>query len=225
MSSFTKAPSVKGFKKISFWREESVGIITLLAPGTIDKVLAGELISAFSLADSDEKVKSLLITGSNYVFSKGLSIPESPGYADLRDYYDVLKALTLFLLSIEKPVFSAINGIARNNGISLAFLSDEVFYSSNTKIELDNEEPPILLSALTYPKRINIDGDNLKVRGVELKDDEMMKEALEASLKLSKLPYYSGRKERFRGFDNILLQEEIHFLDHYLWCEGCKDSK
>lgn len=222
MTNFGKAPSIEGFKKISFWREGSVGIITLLSPGTIDKILASEFISALSIADSDDNVHCLVITGTNFVFSKGLSVPQSLTYADLRDYYDSLKALTIFFISIEKPVFSAVNGLASNNGLSLALLSDEVFYSNNSKIALTREEPMVLLSSMTSPKKLRIEGKELKLDGIRLNDEEMMKEVLEVSEKLLRVPYHAVRKDRFRGFETVLLQEEIDFLDFYLWCENCK---
>jgi hypothetical protein len=222
MVNYARAPDVDGFKRISFWREGEIGIITLLPPGTIDKMSIAEFIQAISIADNDDKVRALVVTGSNYVFSKGLSLPENITYADLRDYYDSVKALAVFLISLEKPIFSAVNGTASNNGLALALLCDEVFYSDNTKITLTDDEPRILLSSISYPRLLRSSGNGLRIEGVKLSESNMMKDVMDISENLLRIPYHIARKERFKGFETVLLQEEIDFLDFYLWCEGCR---
>ena len=222
MTHKSSAPSVEGFSKISFWREDTVGVVSLLSPGHINNALLDELIRVFSIAALDDKVSSILITGSNYVFSRGLDVPENRAYADMRDYYNRIQSLALFWVSLEKPIFSAINGIATNNGLSLALLADEVFYSSNSKFVLDKEEPTILLGSTTIPDKILLPSGDLKIRGIEVKKEEMMEEVFEKTKQLQNILYHRVRRKRFQNIDQILLQEEIDFLDFYLWCEGCK---
>ena len=222
MAQTSSAPTVEGFHKISFWREESVGVVTILSPGYIENALLEEMIRVFSIAAMDDKVSSILITGSNYIFSRGIKIPESRTYADLRDYYNRVKSFVLFWIALEKPIFTAINGTATNNGLSLALLGDEVFHSENSKIVLDKEEPVMLMGSSTIPERVALQGDSLKVKGIEAGKDAMMQEVFEKVKGLQKITYYRARKNRFPDFEKILLQEQIDFLDFYLWCEGCK---
>lgn len=221
MSNRSEAPSVEGFRRVSFWREESIGVVTLLPPGLIDNQLMEELVRVFSIAAIDDKVSSLLLTGSNYVFSKGLSLPENRSYADLRDYYKRAQSLVLFWISLEKPIFSAINGTTKNNGLSLALLADTVFYSGNSKFSLDDEEPTIFLGSLTIPQKISTEGDKLSLNGIRVQEDEMMKEVFEKSKNLQKIRFHRFRRSRLSNFEMAILQEELDFLDYYLWCEGC----
>ncbi|MEM3246296.1 MAG: enoyl-CoA hydratase/isomerase family protein, partial [Thermoplasmatales archaeon] len=148
MPNIASAPSVDGFKKTSFWREGNTGIITILSPGLIDNDLLDELIKILSIAAVDDNIKSVLLTGTNYIFSKGLSLPQNRTYADLRDYFKRIMSLVLFWTSLEKPIFTAINGSAINNGVSLSLLADVVFYSENTKLVLNDEEPILFLGSV-----------------------------------------------------------------------------
>ncbi|MCL5874026.1 MAG: enoyl-CoA hydratase-related protein [Candidatus Thermoplasmatota archaeon] len=222
MTHKSSAPTVEGFSKISFWREESVGVITLLAPGQIDNALLEEMIRVLSIAAVDDKVSSVLVTGSNYVFSRGLSLPDNRIYAELREYYKRIQSFVLFWMALEKPIFSAINGTSTNNGLSLALLADEVFYSDNSKIVLDKEEPTVLLGTTSIPDRISIGDGKLKINGIETGKDSMMEEVFERTKRLQNVSYHRVRRKKFPDLEKVLLQEEIDFLDFYLWCEGCK---
>jgi hypothetical protein len=222
MTHKSSAPSVEGFSRISFWREESVGVITLLAPGHIDNQLLDELIRVFSIASLDDMVSSVVITGSNYIFSRGIKVPDNKIYADLRDFYKRIQSLVLFWMALEKPIFSAVNGTVTNNGLALALLGDEVFYSENSKVVLDKEEPIVLLGSTTIPERIASQGGLLKIRGVETGKEGMMQEVFERTKQLQNISYQRVRRKKFPDLERILLQEEIDLLDFYLWCEGCK---
>jgi len=225
MTTGSRAPQVDGFSKISFWREKNIGIISLLSPGTFNLSTISELIKSLSIAAVDDNVKSILITGSNYSFSKGLDIPTGNIYADLRNYYESIKGLILFMISLDKPIFASINGSAINNGISFALLADEVFVSDNTKLIFDKNEPLIFLYSITAPKKLKLEGQRISINGINVNKDEMMKESLEISETIAQIPYQRERRYRFNGFESILIQEELDFLDFYLWCEGKKDKK
>jgi enoyl-CoA hydratase/carnithine racemase len=219
------APNVEGFSKISFWREESVGVITLLAPGHIDSVMLDEMIRVLSIAAIDDKVSSVFVTGSNYIFSRGLKVPDNKMYADFRDYYKRIQSFVLFYMALEKPIFSAINGTATNNGLSLALLGDEVFYSDNSKFIIDKEEPTLLLGTTSIPERVTVRNGTLKIKGVETGKESMMEEAFAWTKQLQNISYHRARKKKFPDLERVLLQEEIDFLDFYLWCEGCAQQQ
>lgn len=222
MTHRSSAPSVEGFHRLSFWREESVGVISLLSPGLIDNEMMEELIRVFTTAAMDDAVSSLLITGTNYVFSRGIKIPEARNYADLRDFYKRVQSLTLFWVALEKPIFTAINGTATNNGVALALLGDEVFVSGNSKIVLDDDEPIMFMGSITIPERVVFKDGVYGIRGFETDKESMMERVFELSKKLGKISFHKARKKKFPDMEKILLQEEIDYLDFYLWCEGCK---
>ncbi len=219
MTHKSSAPTVEGFSKISFWREESVGVVTLLAPGLIDNTMLEEMIQVLSIAAVDDKVSSVLVTGSNFIFSKGLSVPKNRIYAELREYYKRIESFVLFWMGLEKPIFSAINGTATNNGLSLALLADEVFYSDNSKIIIDKDEPMLLLGSISIPEKISVENGTLTVDGIGTAKESMMEEVFEKTKRLENISYYRTRRKRFTDLERVLLQEEIDFLDFYLWCE------
>jgi len=225
MTTGSRAPQVDGYSKISFWREKNIGIISLLSPGTFNLDTISELIKSLSIAAVDDNVRSILITGSNYSFSRGLDIPTGYLYADLRNYYESIKGLILFMISLDKPIFASINGSAINNGISFALLADEVFVSDNTKLTFDQNEPLIFLYSITAPKRLRLEDKKISINGINVDKDEMMRESLEISETIAQIPYQRDRRYRFNGFESILIQEELDFLDFYLWCEGKKDKR
>lgn len=225
MTTGSRAPQVDGYSKISFWREKNIGIISLLSPGTFNLDTISELIKSLSIAAVDDNVRSILITGSNYSFSRGLDIPTGYLYADLRNYYESIKGLILFMISLDKPIFASINGSAINNGISFALLADEVFVSDNTKLTFDQNEPLIFLYSITAPKRLKLEDKKISINGINVDKDEMMRESLEISETIAQIPYQRDRRYRFNGFESILIQEELDFLDFYLWCEGKKDKR
>ncbi|MEL9914668.1 MAG: enoyl-CoA hydratase/isomerase family protein [Thermoplasmatales archaeon] len=222
MPNIASAPSVDGFKKTSFWREGNTGIITILSPGLIDNDLLDELIKILSIAAVDDNIKSVLLTGTNYIFSKGLSLPQNRTYADLRDYFKRIMSLVLFWTSLEKPIFTAINGSAINNGVSLSLLADVVFYSENTKLVLNDEEPILFLGSVNIPAKLNVSGERLEPVGIEVGADNAMGEVIKKVTDMQNIPYDKKRKVALSNIEVILLREEISFLDFYLWCEGCK---
>ncbi|MEM1613798.1 MAG: enoyl-CoA hydratase/isomerase family protein [Thermoplasmatales archaeon] len=222
MPNIASAPSVDGFKKTSFWREGNTGIITILSPGLIDNDLLDELIKILSIAAVDDNIKSVLLTGTNYIFSKGLSLPQNRTYADLRDYFKRIMSLVLFWTSLEKPIFTAINGSAINNGVSLSLLADVVFYSENTKLVLNDEEPILFLGSVNIPAKLNVSGERLEPVGIEVGADNAMGEVIKKVNDMQNIPYDKKRKVALSNIEVILLREEISFLDFYLWCEGCK---
>ncbi|MEM3224814.1 MAG: enoyl-CoA hydratase/isomerase family protein, partial [Thermoplasmatales archaeon] len=212
MPNIASAPSVDGFKKTSFWREGNTGIITILSPGLIDNDLLDELIKILSIAAVDDNIKSVLLTGTNYIFSKGLSLPQNRTYADLRDYFKRIMSLVLFWTSLEKPIFTAINGSAINNGVSLSLLADVVFYSENTKLVLNDEEPILFLGSVNIPAKLNVSGERLEPVGIEVGADNAMGEVIKKVTDMQNIPYDKKRKVALSNIEVILLREEISFL-------------
>jgi len=216
---YNRVPKVDGFSKISFWREEEIGIIALLYPGKLGKDTVEELIKAISLASVDDKISGLVITGTNGYFSEGLLVPQRIAYADFRDYYQTLMNLIFVILSFDKPLISLVAGKAKNNGISLALLSDQVIVSENSKFIWDNNEPFALLSTINFKDRVKIEGNGLYVQSLTVKDENALGDGFNLSKSIVKMINPNSRKYRYSGYDRLILEEEINFLDFYLWCE------
>jgi len=218
---YNRVPKVDGFSKISFWREEEIGIIALLYPGKLGKDTVEELIKAISLASVDDKISGLVITGTNGYFSEGLLVPQRIAYADFRDYYQTLMNLIFVILSFDKPLISLVAGKAKNNGISLALLSDQIIVSENSKFIWDNNEPFVLLSTISFKDRVKIEGNGLHVQSLTVKDENALGDGFNLSKSIVKMINPNSRKYRFSGYDKVILEEEVNFLDFYLWCEKC----
>jgi len=218
---YNRVPKVDGFSKISFWREEEIGIIALLYPGKLGKDTVEELIKAISLASVDDKISGLVITGTNGYFSEGLLVPQRIAYADFRDYYQTLMNLIFVILSFDKPLISLVAGKAKNNGISLALLSDQIIVSENSKFIWDNNEPFVLLSTISFKDRVKIEGNGLYVQSLTVKDENALSDGFNLSKSIVKMINPNSRKYRYSGYDRLILEEEINFLDFYLWCEKC----
>jgi len=218
---YNRVPKVDGFSKISFWREEEIGIIALLYPGKLGKDTVEELIKAISLASVDDKISGLVITGTNGYFSEGLLVPQRIAYADFRDYYQTLMNLIFVILSFDKPLISLVAGKAKNNGISLALLSDQIIVSENSKFIWDNNEPFVLLSTISFKDRVKIEGNGLHVQSLTVKDENALGDGFNLSKSIVKMINPNSRKYRYSGYDRLILEEEINFLDFYLWCEKC----
>jgi len=216
---YNRVPKVEGFSKISFWREEEIGIIALLYPGKLGKDTVEELIKAISLASVDDKISGLVITGTNGYFSEGLLVPQRIAYADFRDYYQTLMNLIFVILSFDKPMISLVAGKAKNNGISLALLSDQIIVSENSKFIWDNNEPFVLLSTISFKDRVKIEGNGLQVQSLTVKDENALGDGFNLSKSIVKMINPNSRKYRYSGYDRLILEEEINFLDFYLWCE------
>jgi len=218
---YNRVPKVDGFSKISFWREEEIGIIALLYPGKLGKDTVEELIKAISLASVDDKISGLVITGTNGYFSEGLLVPQRIAYADFRDYYQTLMNLIFVILSFDKPLISLVAGKAKNNGISLALLSDQIIVSENSKFIWDNNEPFVLLSTISFKDRVKIEGSGLHVQSLTVKDENALGDGFNLSKSIVKMINPNSRKYRYSGYDKVILEEEVNFLDFYLWCEKC----
>jgi 2-(1,2-epoxy-1,2-dihydrophenyl)acetyl-CoA isomerase len=127
-SAQSDAPSVL------FQREGAVAKLTLNRPSaanTIDLALAKQLMMAAIACDEDESIRCVLLTGTGRFFCSG---------GDVRSFVaagasiaSLLKEMTAYFhmalarfARMNKPMVTAINGIAAGAGFSLALLGDLV---------------------------------------------------------------------------------------------------
>jgi hypothetical protein len=130
-------------------------------------------------------------------------------------------SLIFVILSLDKPLISLVAGKAKNNGISLALLSDQIIVSENSKFIWDNNEPFVLLSTISFKDRVKIEGNGLHVQSLTVKDENALGDGFNLSKSIVKMINPNSRKYRFSGYDKVILEEEVNFLDFYLWCEKC----
>ncbi|MCL4350725.1 MAG: enoyl-CoA hydratase-related protein [Candidatus Thermoplasmatota archaeon] len=148
----SKAPKVVGYKEISFWQEDSIGVIAIFSgpDGLASMDFFEEFLKAVTLAITDEKVKFLVITGTDDIFFRGI---RGVDYTNIKSYLELTSAIASFLSTMVKPVISIINGKAENLGVELALLSDIIIARKDAEIVLSDNFEPIMgfsISALKY---------------------------------------------------------------------------
>ncbi|GGL54708.1 enoyl-CoA hydratase [Wenxinia marina] len=116
---------------------DGIAVITLNRPDALNALnlqLLRELLQALEEADRGEKVRAIIITGSEKAFAAGADITEM---AD-KSFVDVLEE-DLFgseaarFARIRKPIIAAVSGYALGGGCELAMMCDFIIASETAK--------------------------------------------------------------------------------------------
>jgi 2-(1,2-epoxy-1,2-dihydrophenyl)acetyl-CoA isomerase len=119
------------FETILYETSNHVANITLNRPETLNAfndTMIAETTAAFKQAGRDESVRCIVITGSGKAFSSGQDLKDASSRQGefsigkhVRHGYNVL---ILAMVTIEKPVIAAVNGVAAGAGCSVALAAD-----------------------------------------------------------------------------------------------------
>lgn len=119
------------YETILYDTTNKVANITLHRPETLnafnDKMIA-ETTAAFKQAGRDAAIRCIVLTGSGRAFSSGQDLKDvlgregdfSIGEHVRQGYNELIKAM----VTLEKPVIAAVNGVAAGAGCSVALASD-----------------------------------------------------------------------------------------------------
>ncbi|HCP80290.1 MAG TPA: enoyl-CoA hydratase [Octadecabacter sp.] len=116
---------------------DDVALITLNRPDALNALnsqLLGELASAVEDADASDKVRCIVLTGSEKAFAAGADIKEM---AD-KSFVDMYRA-NFFgdesdrFLRVRKPIIAAVSGYALGGGCELAMMCDFIIAADNAK--------------------------------------------------------------------------------------------
>ncbi len=125
---------------------ERVMTVTLNRPeqlNTFTPVMRAELIDAFDVADADDDVRVVIVTGAGRAFCAGADFGNAGETFDYRkrDEEDTLEAhrdngglVALRIYDMKKPVIAAINGPVVGVGITMTLPMDIRLASENAKI-------------------------------------------------------------------------------------------
>ena len=126
-----------GYHTITVEIDDYVALIRLNRPDALNALnseLLGELSSALSDADANDKVRCIVITGSEKAFAAGADIKEM----STKTFVDVFNenlfvAPTETISNIRKPIIAAVSGYALGGGAELAMACDFIIAADNAK--------------------------------------------------------------------------------------------
>lgn len=117
--------------------EEHVALIRLNRPDALNALnaeLMSELADAIGQADRNDKVRCIVLTGSEKAFAAGADIKEmsQKGFVDVFGN-DFFTPETEDILRCRKPIIAAVSGYALGGGCELAMLCDFIIASDTAK--------------------------------------------------------------------------------------------
>ncbi len=116
---------------------QHVALIRLNRPDALNALnskMLGELAEALRAADRNDKVRCIIITGSDKAFAAGADISEMAKKTFVEMFEsDFFTPETDALLSVRKPVIAAVAGYALGGGCELAMMCDFIIAAENAK--------------------------------------------------------------------------------------------
>ncbi|NVO25949.1 enoyl-CoA hydratase [Donghicola sp. C2-DW-16] len=117
--------------------DDHVALITLNRPEALNALnsqLLGELAKALSEADQNDKVRCIVITGSEKAFAAGADIKEMSEMSFVDMYMsDFFGTEGDKITKTRKPVIAAVSGYALGGGCELAMMCDFIIAADNAK--------------------------------------------------------------------------------------------
>jgi len=117
--------------------EDEVALIRLNRPDALNALnskLLGELAKAVAAAEADEKVRCIVLTGSEKAFAAGADIKEMAGKSFVEVFgADLFQPETAVIKRCRKPIIAAVAGYALGGGCELAMLCDFIIAADNAK--------------------------------------------------------------------------------------------
>ncbi|TGN62458.1 enoyl-CoA hydratase [Paracoccus liaowanqingii] len=117
--------------------EDEVALIRLNRPealNALNATLLDELSSALSDADRNDKVRCIVLTGSEKAFAAGADIKEMSTKSFVEVYQaDLFGAQIEAIGRVRKPIIAAVSGYALGGGCELAMVCDFIICAENAK--------------------------------------------------------------------------------------------
>ena len=117
--------------------EENVALIRLHRPDALNALnakLMQELAAALTVADADDPVRCIVLTGSEKAFAAGADIREmaEKSFVDVFGS-DMFGPEAETILRVRKPIIAAVAGYALGGGCELAMMCDFILAADNAK--------------------------------------------------------------------------------------------
>ncbi len=126
-----------GYETIRVEVEDHVGVVRLDRPDAMNALnsqLLEELGKALLSLDQNDKVRAIVLTGSDKAFAAGADIKEmaEKSFVDMFSE-DFFTAQTEQFLRVRKPIIAAVAGYALGGGCELAMMCDFILCADNAK--------------------------------------------------------------------------------------------
>ena len=125
------------FKTLIVEVEDHVALIKLNRPDALNALnseLLGELGCALRDADSNDKVRCIVLTGSEKAFAAGADVKEMSEKTFVEVFTeDMFGAETEAIMRVRKPMIAAVSGYALGGGCELAMMCDFIIASETAK--------------------------------------------------------------------------------------------
>jgi enoyl-CoA hydratase len=117
--------------------DDNVALIRLNRPdalNALNSALMAELAQALTSADADDRVRCIVLTGSEKAFAAGADVREmaAKGFADVFGE-DLFGPEAEAILRVRKPIIAAVSGFALGGGCELAMMCDFIIASDTAK--------------------------------------------------------------------------------------------
>ncbi len=124
------------YKNLIVSLNEGICIIVLNRPhelNALSREMRMELEECFEKLEKDDMVKSVLLTGGDYVFSAGMDIKELAALSEgeIDDYFTSITNYLSKIYLCKKPVVAAVGGIALGGGFNLVTVCDLIIASES----------------------------------------------------------------------------------------------
>lgn len=125
------------FETIIVEIEDHVALIKLNRPdalNALNQALITELCTALQEADRNDKVRCVVLTGSEKAFAAGADIKEMAGlsFVDVKNKH-LFAEVNETLANVRKPIIAAVSGYALGGGCELAMGCDFIIAADNAK--------------------------------------------------------------------------------------------
>lgn len=127
------------FKHIIYEKKDGVAWLTLNRPevlNALNRAMWRELAQAIDLADKDDQVRVVIITGAGRAFCVGDDINDLATIKDAFDAKAYFREITGAVRKVEefkKPIIAAVNGLAYGGGCEITMVCDVAIASENTR--------------------------------------------------------------------------------------------
>lgn len=125
------------FETINVETEDHICLIRLNRPDALNALntqLLGELCSALEEADGNDKVRCIVLTGSEKAFAAGADIKEMSEKSFVEVFSENLFAnASDRIMNIRKPIIAAVAGYALGGGCELAMACDFIIAADTAK--------------------------------------------------------------------------------------------